>query len=151
MAKEIHQLEQAAVTLHTAGGTTANNVQQAASTVLNCTAGGNAAEMFFADFELNTGFGSAPAVGAVINLYLIPSIDGTNYADYDATNHNMPPACFVGAFIVNKAATASQRMPITNVPLRPLKYTVVVDNQSAQTMSTAWVLTAVASQDQYNA
>lgn len=153
MAKEIHQLEQAIVTLQATGaGSISNNVQVACATTLDCRSGGNAAEMFMADFELLAGFGSNPTVGAQINAYLVPALDGTNYADVDATNHNMPPACLIGSFIVNKAQTAVQRMVILGVPLRPVLYTLYLDNQSGQTVTTStWSVKCVSSQDQYNA
>lgn len=142
------QKEQAIVSLETNGASQANNVQAAATTTLDCRASGNAADMFVADFELTVGFGSSPAAGALINAYLVPAMDGTNYADVDATNHVMPPACFVGSFIVNKAQTATQKLVILGVPLRPLLYKFWCDNQSAQTISTGWLLKAVASQEQ---
>ena len=149
MAGNILQKEQAIVTLESSGSSQANNTQVAATTTLDCRSGGNAAEMFYGDFELNGGFGSAPAVGAQINLYLVPALDGTNYADVDTTNHNMPPECFVGSFIVNKAQTVAQRMVIMGVPLRPDLYKAYIDNQSAQTLSSTWTLKSVASEDQY--
>lgn len=150
MAGVLNQKEQAIVTLESSGSSQANNTQVAASTAnLDCRSGGNAAEMFYGDFELNGGFGSSPAVGAQINLYLVPALDGTNYADVDTTNHNMPPECFVGSFLVDKAATAAQRMVIMGVSLRPVLYKAYIDNQSAQTLSSTWTLKVVASEDQY--
>jgi len=152
VAKEIHQLEQAVVSLETNGASQANNVQAAAAIAnLDCRAAGNAAEMFFADFELTVGFGSSPVAGVAIYLYLVPALDGTNFADVDATNHVMPSNCLVGIFQVNKAQTAVQKLVVPGVQLRPLLYKAYLDNQSAQTMSIGWLLKVVASQNQYNA
>jgi hypothetical protein len=149
MAGNILQKEQAIVSLETNGASQANNVQAAATTTLDCRAAGNAADMFFADFDLTVGFGSSPVAGVAINAYLVPAMDGTNYADVDTTNHVMPPACFIGSFLVNKAQTAVQKLPISGVSLRPLLYKLYLDNQTAQTMSTGWLLKVIASEDQY--
>lgn len=141
-----------------ASGVLSNNSQVLAATAnLDNRSGGNAGtiggnsvgELIMATFQLTGGFGSSPLVGAILNLYLIPAIDGTNFADYDTTNHNMPPACFVGSFLVNKAQTAAQVMVIAGVPLSPILYHAVLDNQSGQQLSAGWTLSVLAEDTQY--
>lgn len=151
MAGNILAKEFAAVTLESSGSSQANNTQVAASTAnLDNRSGGiTGAESYAFDFELNGGFGSSPAVGAVIGLYAVPAIDGTNFADVDTSNHNMPPACFIGTFVVNKAQTTAQRLVVLGVPLDPLLYKIYIDNQSGQTLSSTWTLKVVPSQSQY--
>ena len=50
-----------------------------------CTAGGavdNTTNLdLFADFQCNVTFGTAPTTGTTLDLFLVPSLDGTNYAD----------------------------------------------------------------------
>lgn len=146
MAGDIKAKPASIVTLESSGGSLSNGSQVAASTA---TYDNSSNDMFFANFELNGGFGSSPSVGALINLYLVPALDGTNYAEVDTTNHNMPPACFVGSFVVNKAQTSAQRMDVLGVPLQPLLYKAYLDNQSGQTLSSTWTLKIVAADDQY--
>ena len=150
MAGQIFEKEIAAVTLESSGSSQSNNTQVAASTVLDNTSGGNGSQSQLFDFELNGGFGSSPSVGARIDLYAVPAIDGTNYADVDTTNHNMPSNCFVGSFYVVKSQTGAQRLVIEGVTLDPLKYKLYIDNQSGQTLSSTWALKVTPSQMQYN-
>lgn len=154
MAGKISAFEFAEITLESSGGSLANNNQVAATNTLDNRSGGTSGgagvgDVFLCNFELNTGFGSGPTVGNIVNLYLVPALDGTNYADVDTSGHVMPPACFVGSFIINKSATAAQRMVILGVPINPLLYKAYIDNQSGQSMSTTWTLKAVSSEVQY--
>lgn len=88
----------------------------------------------FDDVELYTGtFGSAPAVGSVVELYLVTAFDGTNYEDGDATI--VPPAAnLVGVFNI-RDSTSAQRHVIRMIPTPPLKYKYVVINKTGQTFN----------------
>src|SRR5579885_1720765 len=83
----------------------------------------------FADFEANFTFGTAPTAGTGLDLYLVPTIDGTNYEDGGATSSNVQPssAYFVGSFIV-RAVTTAQKVAIRGVQLGPTKYRAVLIN-----------------------
>ena len=84
----------------------------------------------YADFELLCDFASNPSAGGYVALYLIPSLDGTNYADGDAS---IVPAesLLVGAFPV-QANTNDQRIHLRGVLLPPLKFKPLVVNKSGQ-------------------
>lgn len=136
--------------METNGASTANGLQVAATTTLDVRSGGNAAEMFWANFELAAGFGTAPTQHNIIDLYLVPALDGTNYADIDATGHNLPSNCYVGSFEIILSQTTSQRMVVLGVPLMPLLYKAYLVNNSGQTISAAWTLKVVAAEEQYS-
>jgi len=100
----------------------------------------NATNLYeFAAFELYVDFVSAPTAGPTIELYMIPSLDGTNYGDGDGT----PLAqinTFVGAFDV-RATTAAMRLNLAIpsamgapnlAPLLPVKYKALIYNKSGQ-------------------
>lgn len=100
----------------------------------------NATNLYeFGVFELVVDFVSAPTAGPTIELYLVPALDGTNYADGDGT----PLAqlnTFIGAFDV-RATTAAMRLILglpgamgapNLVPLPPLKFKALVYNKSGQ-------------------
>lgn len=81
----------------------------------------------WADFQLNVDFVSAPTAGTAVDLYLIPSLDGTNYADSGAV---LGPY-YIGSFPM-VATTAAQIAVVTRVPLIPGKFKPYVVNNSGQ-------------------
>lgn len=84
----------------------------------------------YGDFELNVTFGSAPSAGGYIGLYLIPALDGTNYAD-GGSSVAPPATSWIGNFPL-RAVTTAQRVTITGVSLPPSKFKVVAYNGSGQ-------------------
>jgi hypothetical protein len=83
---EIFLKERAIIVLQDGtSGTLANAaLALAATATLDNRTGGNAGEDFWANFELLTGFAVAPAVDVVAaELYLVPALDGTNFAEAD--------------------------------------------------------------------
>jgi hypothetical protein len=84
----------------------------------------------FADLELAVDFVSAPTVGTVIELYLLPSIDGTVYPD-GSTTITPQSSLYVGGFAV-RATTAAQVMVIRGVALPPGDYKYLVQNTTNQ-------------------
>lgn len=98
----------------------------------------------FGDVEIACTFGSAPAAGSLINLYLVPCEDGTNYADGDATI--APPSNYlVGQFILRNVNTAqrvvTRGFQNAGISLPPSKFKVVIENIAGQTISTSWAVT----------
>ena len=152
--------EQGIVTLTTALGALIQNGGGIANATANldCRTAGNAADMFTAGFELSvlqwstiTGIVAGTIVG---DLYLVPSLDGTNVAtvnianaatDYISSNFR------VGSFIcpLTAVASTSYRFAILNVDLQPFLYTPYIINRSGQTFTANAVLKVVAAEDQY--
>jgi hypothetical protein len=70
-----------------------------------------------------------PTAGGYVALYLVPTIDGTNYPLFDTgaspgtANNNY----FVGSFST-KAAAAAQRIAMREIQLPPGKYKLAVYN-----------------------
>ena len=90
----------------------------------------------FDDVELLTGvFSSAPPSGAMVELYSIPSIDGTNYGEGSDTIAP-PPSSLVGIFNI-RAATASQRHIIRGIPVVPGKFKYLIINKSGQAFASS--------------
>lgn len=95
-------------------------------------------------FELtDVSFGTAPTAGSIIELYLLPSHDGTNYPDGSDTI--IPASNLLVGFFVLKNQTAAQRLisrGINNehVVLPPTKFRCLIWNQAGQTLSANWDL-----------
>lgn len=85
----------------------------------------------FADVELAVDFVSAPTAGTVVELYLLPSIDGgTTYPD-GSTSILPQTSLYVGGFAVRNT-TAAQVMVIRGVALPPGYYKYLVQNTTNQ-------------------
>jgi hypothetical protein len=77
--------------------------------------------------------GSAPSAGAVVELYIIQALDGTNYEDGDASTD--PPAVnLVGVFQISASATA-QRRTIRGITIPPTKFKYVLINKTGVTLA----------------
>lgn len=80
----------------------------------------------FDDLELAVDWVSAPTAGTVVELYLLPSLDGgTNYPD-GSTTITPQASLLAGGFVV-RATTVAQRMSLRGVALPPgfFKYLVL--------------------------
>lgn len=84
----------------------------------------------FADLELAVDFVTAPTAGTVIELYLLPSLDGSVYPD-GSTSVLPQSSLYVGGFAVRNT-TAAQVMVIRGVALPPGSYKYLVQNTTNQ-------------------
>lgn len=150
MAGDIFSKERAIVSLETNGASIATTAFSAAATTnLDCRSGGNIPEDFLVSFELACGFGTNPAANDPISLYLVPALDGTNFADIDTANKVAQADHFVDTFFVNKVQTTTQRLTVSGKRLLPHLYKAYLSNGSGVTLSTGWTLKAVGVRDQY--
>lgn len=67
-----------------------------------------------------------------VELYIVPSIDGTNYVDdgTDASTTDYPPSSALAGVFQIQATNAAHRSAIEIFQLGPYKYTVVVINKT---------------------
>jgi hypothetical protein len=85
----------------------------------------------FDDLELAVTFASAPTAGGVVEVYLLPSIDGgTTYPD-GSTSVLAQGSLYVGGFIVRAVATA-QVLVMRGVALPPGLFKYQVQNTTSQ-------------------
>jgi hypothetical protein len=93
----------------------------------------NTVELDFWDVELVVTYGTAPSTGGTVELYLVESVDGTNYGDGD--DAVAPPAtALVGVFPL-RAVTTAQRIMLRGVMVPPLNFKYVVTNKAGQAMA----------------
>lgn len=97
-----------------------------------------------------TGIAANTVVG---DLYLVPSLDGTNFPDIDTTSGSsaLPLAAYAGSFVATKAPTANTNARFTTAPvtLMPLLYRPYILNKSGQTTTANSTLKGVGAQGQY--
>lgn len=93
----------------------------------------------FCDFWLELGATSiTPTAGAFCGLYIIPTVDGTNYPTAAPAGTTSPgEGYFSGVFPLLAAAGGSQKSACLNVPIPPLKFKVIMQNNAGVTLSTS--------------
>jgi hypothetical protein len=88
---------------------------------------------FFADLELCCTFAVAPTANLPVHVYVVPAVDGTNYADGDASVAP-PPNLAVGSFAV-RAVNTAQRLVLRGIPVPPYPFKLMVENQGGQALT----------------
>jgi hypothetical protein len=94
----------------------------------------------YADFELLVKYaGSTPSVGArIAELYVIPTIDGVNYAEGVSGAVDPQRTLLVGAFESrNPSTSAAERLIIPGISLPPRQFRVILKNTSGQTFASS--------------
>jgi hypothetical protein len=116
------------VAIATALTTELNSLANGSSSALSAEIDNSTTKYLYADMELNLA-SLTPTAGGFVSLYLVPTIDGTNYPLFDAgtspgtANNNY----FVASF-TTKAAAAAQRIAMREIQLPPGKYKLAVYN-----------------------
>jgi hypothetical protein len=90
----------------------------------------------FAIAQLDVTFGSNPTAEAILDLYMVVSLDGTNYPD--AANGQTTPGVYkVGSFQV-RAVTSAQKIVTAVFEMRgPFKHKFQLRNRSGQALPAA--------------
>lgn len=132
MAKFQHSALQSAITVLSGGlDALANGAHSAASTAVD---NANSANRFLlGDFELTVTFGTAPTAGKTCDLYLLASVDGSNYPEGGGAT--APAFGSYAASIPVRAVNTAQRLTIVNVALPAGLFKVVLTNNTGQAMS----------------
>lgn len=89
----------------------------------------------YADFILAIAYGTAPAAGTKVGeLYLVPAVDGTNYATQDA-NGQPQLSLLIGTFESRLPSTSVlEYLVINGVSIPPLNMKFAFKNTSGQTL-----------------
>jgi hypothetical protein len=83
----------------------------------------------FADFELFVGFASAPTALTIVELYIVPTVDGANYDD---TTGTVPPTNGWGDVFPVRAQTAGHYLIVRGMELPPQDFKVFLRNSTGQ-------------------
>jgi len=117
-------------TIATALSTELNSLANNARAISAAITGG---QELWDDLELAVTYGTAPTAGSVVEIYLIPSVDGTNYVDGDATI--VPPFSYLVGYFPLRAVTSAQRIGLRGVVLTPGLWKYLVSNLAGQSMA----------------
>lgn len=105
------------------------------ATVTYCAAGAafdNSAGPCWGRLELNVTYGSAPAAGGFVTIFLIPSADGTNYGDGGGSV--VPGQELILWQFSIRAVTTAQKVVSLDLPIPAGKFKVVAYNGGSTAM-----------------
>lgn len=91
----------------------------------------------FEDLEIVLASAAFTGIGSAIKVYLVPSLDGTNYPNWTGNVSTEEPEneqYYVGE-VATSQATAAQRMVLRDVPLPNGKYRYAFRNASGVTLA----------------
>ena len=143
----LKELASTGSTITSSGGSTSNgNATSAGAGSLDLRSGGttNAVEALCGYFELTAQWATVTSIAQgtiVADLFLVPSIDGTNYATVDTTyiSPNLRFGQFVNA-LASPSTSTNYRFATGVGDLFPTLYTPYIINRSGQTISANWTL-----------
>lgn len=87
----------------------------------------------YCSIDLLARFAVAPSVNGTVDVYFVPAVDGTNYADGDGSV--LPPFTSLVASIPVRAVTTAQRVAKHYIPVPPFNFKPVAYNKSGQAMT----------------
>ncbi len=109
--------------------------------LINTGQSGGPAFFGFAEFvSSQSGFAAAVSALNTVDLYLVPSRDGTNYMDADTAGPVLPPQHFKGSFVITKSGNSQMRLGVDGIPLLPIDYKAYIQNNGGQTLTSGWTL-----------
>lgn len=122
----------AAVTIAFSGTQQVNSLTNDEWTDLSDAIDNSTNKYALADFELVLGSAAFTGTDSALALYIVPSVDGTNYGDWTgnvttAQQHHQP--YYAGSFTTS-GATAAQRLTLRDVPLPNGLFKVGIRNLS---------------------
>ena len=99
----------------------------------------SSSKYMMADWEIVLGSYTAGTTGdEAIELYIIPSVDGTNYPDYTGnvvTEQQENNQYYVGSFTIKQSGAAAKRATLRNVALPNGTFKVAVRNRTNATLA----------------
>lgn len=90
----------------------------------------NSAGFIWGDFEINVTFAVAPTNKNPLEIFILQSLDGTNFADGSASVE--PASTLMRGYVPVRNVTSAQRLVFENVLLPPRKFKVLLWNKSGQ-------------------
>lgn len=120
-------------TIGTALATELNSLASGTNSAASAAIDNSASHAIYHDLELVCTFGTAPAANSAVEVYIVPSVDDTNYADGGGS---VTPAgnLLAGVFFV-RAVTTAQRVALRGVEVPPGSFKYVLRNTSGQAMA----------------
>lgn len=82
-----------------------------------------------ADFQIDLASLTISSTNAYVTVYIVPTVDGTNYPDMAAGSYGNYAAQYaVGTALIKNVSAAAARACLSRIPLPPGKYKVALRN-----------------------
>lgn len=113
--------------------TTELNALGSAAGVISAVLSNDAADELdlYVDLELTVTYAVAPTENSLVEVYIVRSVDGTNYED--ASAEGRPKHGYVGGFVLDNV-TSAQRIILPEVRLPPDDFKLYVVNKAGTAM-----------------
>lgn len=79
----------------------------------------------------------SPTAGAFVALYLLESVDGTNYPAQSDADTRLTSSQLLCVIPVGVAASTAQRVAARTIPIPPGKFKIKLDNQTGATLASS--------------
>lgn len=116
-------------------GSELNSLASDARAIASSAFNNESARRPYGEMELSLTFASAPTAGGYVALYLVPSLDGTNFAD--GSGSVAPAASLLAGVFPVRPTTSAQRLHLRGVPLPPLKFKAMLENKTDQAFASS--------------
>lgn len=90
----------------------------------------------YVDIEVNLA-SLSPSSGAYVTLYILESVDGTNYPGQSGADLRLTPSQALAVIPVGTTAATAQRVVVRQVVIPPAKFKIILDNQTGATLNAA--------------
>lgn len=87
------------------------------------------------DFQLDLASLTISSANAYVNVYIVPTIDGTNYPDSVTTYANFMAGYLVGSIPVKAVSATTARATLTGILIGPGKFKVAVRSMLGVSMA----------------
>ena len=115
-----------------------NSLADAATTALSAEIDNSSALDTLADFQLDLASVTISSTTALCTIYIVPTVDGTNYPDWGSSTYGNYNAQYaVGTILVKNVSAAAARANLTRVPLPPGKFKVALRNSTGAALASS--------------
>jgi len=91
-----------------------------------------------ADFQLDLASLTISSTTAYCTVFIVPSVDGTNYPDWGSSAFaNYDNQYVVGIILLKNVSAATARGMLTGIPIGPYKYKVALRNDTGATLASS--------------
>lgn len=88
------------------------------------------------DFQLDLASVTITSTSAYVVVYLVPTVDGTNYPDWGSSTYaNYDAQYAVGSIAVKNVSAAAARANLVGIPIGPGKFKIAIRNMTGAALA----------------
>ena len=115
-----------------------NSLADGSVTALGTEEDNSTNKYLFADFQIDLASLTISSTSAWLGVYLIPTVDGTNYPDWSSGSFaNYHSGYFAGAAFIKAVSSTAARADLRNVIVPPGKFKVAIRNATGVSLASS--------------